>query len=68
MPRGSSDGSAYFKMAGFGNNRHDWVDMPVTCEKPVRFVHLQVIKGEGLGTSTNQRIAQLDVFGYGTTP
>ncbi len=62
---GSSDGSNYFKMAGFRNNHHDWVDMPVTCEKPVRFVRLQVIKAEGPGTLSNRaRIAQFDVFGH----
>jgi hypothetical protein len=66
---GSSDGSTYFKMAAFRNNRHDWIDMPVTCEQAVRFVRLLVIKGEGPGTSTNRaRIAQFDVFGYGASP
>jgi hypothetical protein len=63
---GSIDGSSYFKMAGVRDNRHDWVDMPVTCEKPVRFVRLQVIKAEGPGTASNRaRIAQFDVFGHG---
>ena len=51
---GSIDGSNYFEMTGFRNNRHDWVDMPVTCEKPVRFVRLQVTKAEGPGALSNR--------------
>ena len=61
---GSGDGSTYFEMAAFRGNRQDWVDMPVTCEKPVCFVRLQVIRGEKPGTGLNRaRIAQFDVFG-----
>jgi hypothetical protein len=66
---GSLDGSTYFKMAGFNNNRQDWVDMPVRYETPVRFVRLQVVKAEGPGASSNRaRIAQFDVFGRGVGP
>ena len=62
---GSIDGSNYSPIAGFRDNRHDWVDMPVTCERPVRFVCPQVIKPQGPESSSNcARIAQFDVFGY----
>ena len=53
---GSSDGSACSKMAEFHNNRHGWGDMPVTCETPVRFIRLRVIKGEGPGGRQTARI------------
>jgi hypothetical protein len=66
---GSIDGTSYFKMAGFSKNRQDWVDMPVKCETPVRFVRLQVVKAEAPGSASNcARIAQFDVFGHRLSP
>jgi len=62
---GSSDGTHYIKLAEFHNNRQDWVDMPVICDKRVAFVRLQVTRAEAPGTPSNRaRIAQFDAFGY----
>jgi len=62
---GSVDGTDYFKISGFNNNTADWVDLPVTCGKPVRFVRLKVIRAQSPETKSNRAfIAGFDVFGY----
>lgn len=61
----SKDGLEYFKVAEFKDNIQDWVDIPVQCATPVRFVQMRVLKGQAAGTTGNTaRIAAFDVFGY----
>ena len=62
---GSADGKNYVKLAGFANNTADWVDVPVECKRPVRFVRVRVIKGQEPKARENRSsIAGFDVFGY----
>ncbi|MEK6796478.1 MAG: glycosyl hydrolase family 28-related protein [Spirochaetota bacterium] len=61
---GSADGKEYFKIAEFTNNTKDWVDIPVQCDTPVRYVQLKVIKGVDWESIYNTAsIAAFDVFG-----
>ena len=62
---GSADGTDYFKIDGFNNNTNAWVDVSVTCAKPVRFVRLKVIRAQAPETKMNRAfIAGFDVFGF----
>jgi hypothetical protein len=62
---GSIDGGRYFPIAMLSDNRQDWVDMPVQCEKAVRFVRLSVSEAQQDAAAENRAsVAEFDVFGY----
>ena len=63
--QGSLDGATWFVMGAFEDNAEDWVDLPVTSGRPVRFVRLEVSRAQQPGADSNRaRIAGFDTFGY----
>ncbi len=65
----SEDGRNYLKIAEFHDNVQDWVDLPVQCAMPVRFVQLRVVQDRpSPATGSCARIAAFDVFGYPAPP
>ena len=61
---GSADGIHYFKIAAFTNNIQAWVDLPVSCAQPARYVQLRVLKAQQPGSLSNcALVAAFDVFG-----